>query len=286
MKNRQVEIIQFYGDMKLLDFLKEKPTERFTKYEAYCYMLNKACVQYIPDNFPCEGIPPLKESQFIISKTELAEVWHWHRATVRSFLDKLSEYGQLARQDFPKGILCTMLGLKTEKNDNASQASTSELLAKQIMYSWASGKSSLKLTAIICEYIINNASAYQSGNLPNSSESDCRIIRKQTIGTLIRYAVISSLHGVNAKSVPVELINDLYLLFVEIMKQDWEHMLLFIDELPKWVSEENINPICLDAEEASELLDKIYSNYSLFLQDTRLDNPADRISNRVQYNQE
>ena len=59
-------------------------------------------VQYIPESFPKEGRPSLAEYQFITTKTELSEVWHWHRATVRSFLDKLFECGQLIREDHPR----------------------------------------------------------------------------------------------------------------------------------------------------------------------------------------
>ena len=118
MKNLAIETTEVRSNMKLFDFLQERHNERYTRFEAYCYLLNKAYVQYVPENFPTDGFPALEKNQFITTKTELADVWHWHRATVRSFLDKLEECGQLVRKEYSKCILCKMTALSSSQESN------------------------------------------------------------------------------------------------------------------------------------------------------------------------
>src|SRR5574344_801015 len=126
MRNLPVEMTEIRSCMKLFDFLQERHGERYTKFEAYCYLLNKACVQYIPESFPKEGRPSLA-------------VYHWHRATVRSFLDKLFECGQLIREDHSKSIFCTMTALSSPESTHDLQMQLFDNMAAYTVSAWASG---------------------------------------------------------------------------------------------------------------------------------------------------
>ena len=71
--------------MSLLEFLKERSGIRLSKLEAYLDLVDKASVQYIPKDL-CKQEFSLSNGQFVITITELAGCWHWHRATVRTFI--------------------------------------------------------------------------------------------------------------------------------------------------------------------------------------------------------
>lgn len=81
--------------MSLLEFLKERSGVRQSKLEAYLDLVDKASVQYIPKDL-CRQEFTLSDGQFVITITELAECWHWHRVTVRTFIEQLEKMGQIA----------------------------------------------------------------------------------------------------------------------------------------------------------------------------------------------
>lgn len=108
----------------LLEYLKEvlrespgeKPEERWTRLEAYCDLVDKAEIGFV-----CKSVKSnrasLQHNQFQTTVSELAEEWHWHRATVRSFLENLERFGQIRQEKLSKSVLVTMLQMK----DDATQ---------------------------------------------------------------------------------------------------------------------------------------------------------------------
>ena len=87
------------NDMALLQFLRSKNTERFTKLDAFCYLIGKMSEQAKAHNGDSStDISPLCLGSFNGSISELANDWHWHRATVRSFLDGLESLGVIKRE--------------------------------------------------------------------------------------------------------------------------------------------------------------------------------------------
>ena len=76
------------ADRSLLEYLKPKSEDRFSKLEAYCDLLSRASsgafVAAIGDRQ--EELVP---GQFVASISELARKWKWQRATVRSFVEGL-----------------------------------------------------------------------------------------------------------------------------------------------------------------------------------------------------
>ena len=83
------------ADRSLLEYLKPKSEDRFSKLEAYCDLLSRASsgafVAAIGDRQ--EELVP---GQFVASISELARKWKWQRATVRSFVEGLVALGQLS----------------------------------------------------------------------------------------------------------------------------------------------------------------------------------------------
>ena len=82
-KNRQAN--QVLADMEFFDYLKEKVGDRKTKTGAYHDLLEKCAAGFVA--------PFLKNHEYVLQAdqchvtiTDLAVEWHWHRATVRTFL--------------------------------------------------------------------------------------------------------------------------------------------------------------------------------------------------------
>ena len=85
--------------MQLLQFLRSKNTDRFTKVDAFCDLMARMTAYPKPqDGKQQEPFSPLGYGRFTGSISELAQDWHWHRATVRGFLDGLERQGYLKRQ--------------------------------------------------------------------------------------------------------------------------------------------------------------------------------------------
>ena len=99
MDNKNVTLYGMENDMALLQFLRSKNTERFTKLDAFCYLIGKMSGQdKAHKGDSSKDISPLCHGEFTGSISELANDWHWHRATVRSFLDGLESLGVIKRK--------------------------------------------------------------------------------------------------------------------------------------------------------------------------------------------
>lgn len=99
MDNKNVTLYGMENDMALLQFLRSKNTERFTKLDAFCYLIGKMSGQgKAHKGDSSKDISPLCHGEFTGSISELANDWHWHRATVRSFLDGLESHGVIKRE--------------------------------------------------------------------------------------------------------------------------------------------------------------------------------------------
>lgn len=94
MKSNQEKPASILADIKVFDYLKEKTGDRKTKTEAYCDLLNKSLAGFVSP-FLRKQDYGLRPCQCHVTVSDLAAEWHWHRATVRSFLDTLESFGQL-----------------------------------------------------------------------------------------------------------------------------------------------------------------------------------------------
>ena len=92
-------------DNSLMKFLQETAGcdgNRFTKFDAYVYLLEAASD---PEKSHADN---LSKGQFITTFSELAEVWNWHRTNVRLFLTSLEKLKALAMERQGKATVITM----------------------------------------------------------------------------------------------------------------------------------------------------------------------------------
>lgn len=81
---------QIKADKLLLDYLRPRSTDRASKLDAFCELMNMAMSKKGQSEETRFGITVhLHPGQFIVTVTGLAKKWNWHRVTVKSFLDTL-----------------------------------------------------------------------------------------------------------------------------------------------------------------------------------------------------
>lgn len=92
MKDKQVISATISANIEVFDYLCEKSGDRKSKTEAYLDLLYKAS-----DGFVSPFLRKTKSEpgpcQCHVNISDLASDWGWHRATVRSFLEKLEQLG-------------------------------------------------------------------------------------------------------------------------------------------------------------------------------------------------
>lgn len=154
--------------MSLLEFLKERSGVRLSKLEAYLDLVDKASVQYIPKDL-CRQEFTLSDGQFVITITELAECWHWHRATVRTFIEQLEKMSQIVVTRLTKSQIITIPSLTgtpaTSLIDNAM--AEFHLKMHTALDGWRVGKMSASTCASECERLYEDATEEVAAILKN-----------------------------------------------------------------------------------------------------------------------
>ena len=107
MKHNEIHRTTVSADIGLFLYLQEKVCERKTKTEAYCNLLKKSSENFVSPILKNRS-QQLGAYQCHVTITDLSVEWHWHRSTVRSFLEKLEEYGQIEIVRLPKSFIITM----------------------------------------------------------------------------------------------------------------------------------------------------------------------------------
>lgn len=88
-------------DRSLLEYLKPKPQDRYSKLEAYCDLLSRAATSSFSAKVGGQQIE-LLPGQFVATISELGRKWQWQRATVRQFLEGLEDLGQISSMPVAK----------------------------------------------------------------------------------------------------------------------------------------------------------------------------------------
>lgn len=107
MKDKNRTANHVLADMMFFDYLKEKVGERKTKTGAYYDLLEKSTAGFVAP-FLKNHEYVLQDAQCHVTISDLASDWHWHRATVRAFLDKLEGMGYIRRTRFAKSVVITV----------------------------------------------------------------------------------------------------------------------------------------------------------------------------------
>lgn len=88
-------------DRSLLEYLKPKSEDRYSKLEAYCDLLTRATSGTYSTSVVVGNLRILP-GQFVATISELARKWQWQRATVRQFLTGLVNLGHLNMEQFKR----------------------------------------------------------------------------------------------------------------------------------------------------------------------------------------
>ena len=261
MKHIQKENIKVSLSVGFLASLQDRHNERYSKHEAFCYLLDKACEHYMPKAVSKEVADELKGFQFITTKTQLAGDWHWHRATVRQFLEKLTEHGLINCKEFDtKYTIITMYGIE-DGNVPIVQDSLLEPFIRFTIDSWLNGSSTTEETAVVCGQIVKGAVALSQGKDATTISSDKQLqpddIATCTIGRLVDSI---SLIGEEERS-KHKLRNAIFKFFTRVLSRDWVQLLLLIKELPDIASHGKAASVKLNTAEDMSLFQSLCSAY-------------------------
>lgn len=158
MKSNQEKPAYILADIEVFDYLKEKVGDRKTKTEAYCDLLNKSLAGFVSPFLrkqDCE----LRPCQCHVTVSDLAAEWHWHRATVRSFLDTLEAFGQLERTRLTKSVVITMplrTGQPTVFHDTQENSDFAAQL-REVLSGWIIGKADSGTAGEACGQLVRQA---------------------------------------------------------------------------------------------------------------------------------
>ena len=263
MKHIQKENIKVSLSVGFLASLQDRHNERYSKHEAFCYLLDKACEHYMPKAVSKEVADELKGFQFITTKTQLAGDWHWHRATVRQFLEKLTEHGLINCKEFDtKYTIITMYGIE-DGNVPIIQDSLLEPFIRFTIDSWLNGSSTTEETAVVCGQIVKGAVALSQGKDATTISSDKQLqpddIATCTIGRLVDSI---SLIGEEERS-KHKLRNAIFKFFTRVLNRDWLQLLLLIKELPDITGYGKAASIKLKTAEDMSLFQSLCSAYKV-----------------------
>ena len=114
IKNQPVIREQGYRilvDRPLLDFLRPRTEGKFSKLDAYCFLLDKAVAE--TDNPQMQDVRKDSDDKwtlkpFEVTVTDLAKTWNWHRATTRKYLNELAVMGMLKKEALQKSCIIEM----------------------------------------------------------------------------------------------------------------------------------------------------------------------------------
>lgn len=158
MKNNQEQPAIILANADVFDYLKEKVGERKTRTEAYCDLLDKSLAGFISP-FLRKQDYELRPCQCHVTISDLATEWHWHRATVRSFLETLEAFGQLKRIKFTKSIVITM-PVQSEHTAEPRNVQEKQDLAMQLrvaLSDWVIGKVTSAEAGVMCGQLVRQA---------------------------------------------------------------------------------------------------------------------------------
>ena len=174
---KQLEVsASILANTEVFDYLKEKVGERKTRIEAYCDLLDKSLAGFISP-FLRKHEYELQAFQCHVTVSDLATDWHWHRATVRSFIETLESMGQLARTRLPKSMVITM-PLQNNILFNADAVQRNSGIVPQlrkVLSDWINGNTTSAEVGTVCGQIVHQAMC-DAGLQDNLPIEDCRAL--------------------------------------------------------------------------------------------------------------
>jgi hypothetical protein len=87
------------------DTLRQRPEDRVSRYDAFRQLVELAAHNQSSSN------PESAAGTATVRISALADTWHWHRHTVKTFLDELVETGAMTYEKTPDGVCLNLICL-------------------------------------------------------------------------------------------------------------------------------------------------------------------------------
>ena len=224
IKNQPVIRKQNYRilvDRPLLDFLRPRAEGKFSKLDAYCFLLDKAMAE--TENPQMQDVHKDSNKKwtlkpFEVTVTDLAKTWNWHRATTRKFLNELAEMGMLKKEALQKSCIIQMYisAGNTYGDDVLSADNISTQIAALI-----SGKIPLDKAALLFGQLTACNDSSMSGR---KSDAD-GVVRNMPYG-IIHHMLLWQLYGLptghHADNDVIPILHELYTIHHE---REWSTLL-------------------------------------------------------------
>lgn len=132
---------QIKADKFLLEYLRPRTTDRTSKLDAFCELMNMAMSKDTQSEETRFGTTVhLHQGQFTVTVTGLAKKWNWHRVTVKSFLDKLVAMNYADMFSEGKFFVIAMHYIQPSEHDkNRDLFTKDEQRDEQRLVRWLSG---------------------------------------------------------------------------------------------------------------------------------------------------
>lgn len=264
-------------DRSLLEFLKPKSEERYSKLEAYCDLLSRASAgTYATPE--AEGALQLLPGQFVATISELSRQWKWQRATVRQFITGLANLGHISTQPYSKSFIFSVnlsqrLSLFVETPDDILDFCAMQF----VRYLKGRTKANDVAESYNRYYTLKMSMAQKEGNGGIPAR---HVIHEQAV--IFDGLAISMLHVLDAhRQMSEELSDSVSLLFGKDHVWDW-HKVIAVLGIMAAALRKNSKPSYM-ANATSEyskgeviLMDCIFEHYSAGVGSTYYDNPPRR----------
>ena len=264
-------------DRSLLEFLKPKSEERYSKLEAYCDLLSRASAgTYATPE--AEGALQLLPGQFVATISELSRQWKWQRATVRQFITGLANLGHISTQPYSKSFIFSVnlsqrLSLFVETPDDIL-----DFCAMQFVR-YLKGRTKANDVAEsynrYCTLKMSMAQKEGNGGIPAR-----HVIHEQAV--IFDGLAISMLHVLDAhRQMSEELSDSVSLLFGKDHVWDWHKVIAVLGIMAAALRKNSKPSYMANATlEYSKgeviLMDCIFEHYSACVGSTYYDNPPRR----------
>ena len=226
---RIVRIGKSHEHLPLLDLLKEHSGERTSKLEAYLNLVDLASIQYVPKELHKEDYD-LQPNQFVTTITELADCWHWHRATVRAFIEQLEASGQISVTRLTRSQLITVNASCGECATISNGEDKSAFIQKlnDVLSDWVNGGMTAKHCSTLCEQLYADAvseTATKEFIGSNGNVSDTEKMNAELCNAALRSICIATFKKIiSGTTTDKHFFNDklLFDFFYNDLGSDWE----------------------------------------------------------------
>lgn len=262
MNNKQKIPLSILADREVFDYLKEKVGERKTRTEAYCDLLDKALSGFVSP-FLRKQDYELQPNQCHVTVSDLASEWHWHRATVRSFLDAIEAFGLLKRIRLPKSVVITMIvqsGQPAEPHDVQEQPDLAGQL-REVLSDWVVGRTTESEVGTRCGQLVSQATSETAdraaGHCPDSRSATTTVhtgsqeaqVRETALGC-IAHAALQKILRKSRFDDPSPLVE----FFCRELGEEWPTFIEVAKGLAKLVLDPKTTETVDDTDEAEECL--------------------------------